>query len=184
MKTPIFASLLTIAAASALTAGPMMTPYDAMAQQSPTGMDSGCDAFEGGWAFAPYGLFLTPDADSDTTFGFGLQGEYFFSRYLGAAASAQWAEIEDESVGNYMVDAVARYPFPTACFAPYAFAGVGLFDAESTELLGRLGVGVDWRIYNGHGLFADWSYSIPGGGGGEDDLEDYQVIRFGVKIDF
>jgi hypothetical protein len=82
------------------------------------------------------------------------------------------------------VDAVARYPFPTACFAPYAFAGVGIFDGESTELLGRLGIGVDWRIYNGHGLFADWSYAIPGGGGGDDDVEDYQIIRLGLKIDF
>lgn len=184
MKTQLVTTILTIAGAAALQAGPMMTPYDAMAQQAPMPGPTGCEAFEGGWALAPFGLFLTPDSDTDTTFGFGLQGEYFFNRYLGLAASAQWGEVNDIDVGNYMADAVVRYPFPTACLAPYAFAGIGLIDAETTELLGRLGIGIDWRIYNGHGIFCDWSYAIPGGGGGDDDIEDYQLIRFGVKIDF
>lgn len=186
MKSTIATTLLSLAAASALTAGQMMSPYDAMAQQAPLPpQTTACEAFGGGWALAPYALFLTPDADMDTTFGFGISAEYFFNTYLGLAGSGQWAEIGDETYGNYVADFVARYPVGSLCLAPYAFAGIGLINGnDETNLLGRVGIGVDWRFYNGHGIFADWSYTAPGGGGGEDDWEDYQIIRMGVKIQF
>ena len=186
MKKSLLTTLITFVGAAGLQAGPMMAPYDAMSYPAPTPAPApiGCDAFEGGWALAPFGLFLTSDSDYDTTFGFGLQAEYFFNRFFGLAGSLQWAEVGDTDVGNYVIDGVVRYPFPTACLAPYAFAGIGVIDANTTEVLGRLGVGLDWRIFNGHGIFCDWSYGIPGGSGGEDGIEDYQIIRLGVKIDF
>jgi hypothetical protein len=182
MKTQITLTALALAAAGTLTAGPMMNSYDPLAGQAP-GAGGGCAAFDGGLAIAPYGLFLTPDAEVDNTLGLGIAAEYFFSSYLGGAFSAQWAEVEDDTIGNYVADFVARYPLQSVCLAPYAFGGVGIHSGDQTELLGRIGVGVDWRLYNNHGLFLDYSYTFPGGGGGADDVEDYQIIRLGVKID-
>jgi hypothetical protein len=34
------------------------------------------------------------------------------------------------------------------------------------------------------GIFADWTCAFPGGGVGEDDLEDYQIIRGGFRVNF
>jgi hypothetical protein len=51
-------------------------------------------------------------------------------------------------------------------------------------LLGRAGLGLEFRPTTAFGVFADWSYSFPGGGGGPDDIEDYQMIRAGIKIGF
>jgi len=34
------------------------------------------------------------------------------------------------------------------------------------------------------GLFGDWIYNFPGGGGGDDDFQDFQEVRFGLRFAF
>lgn len=184
MKTTKLVAAALLGAASTLVAGPMSSGKDGKVAIQPP-VATGCECFNGGWAFSGYGLFLTPDSEvEDDTFGGGIAAEYFFNQYVGVSALAQWADPSDSLVHNYAADLVLRYPVTTYCFAPYIFAGGGVHTNGETEIIGRAGAGVDIRILNCNGLFADWTYTFPGGGGGDDDIEDYQLVRLGVKVAF
>lgn len=181
MKVTSLIAAAVLGTAATLVAGPMSSGKDGkvtVTQQPPA--ETGCECFNGGWAFSAYGMFLTPDADiEDDVFGGGIAAEYFFNNYFGVSGFAQWADPGEALVHNYGADLVVRYPFTSLCFAPYAFIGGGVHTNSSTEFIGRGGVGVDVRLFDCNGLFADWTYTAPGG-----DLEDYQLIRLGVKVAF
>lgn len=183
MKSKLTLIAAFLGAASLLVAGPTDSGKSGkvVVTEPPA---TGCECFNGGWDLGAYGLYLSPDADTDETWGGGILAEYFFNRYVGLAGTAQWAEYEDTQVHNYALDAVFRYPIDSACIAPYAFIGGGVHCDGVTEAIGRLGVGLDWRIKDCYGLFVDYTYTLPGGGGGDDDLEDYQLIRLGMKFSF
>ena len=83
---------------------------------------------------------------------------------------------------NYTADLVLRAPIESAHIAPYLFAGGGAILEDSSEFLGRAGAGVEIRPTANFGIFADWVYNFPGGGGGDDDVEDYQMVRMGLKF--
>ncbi|CAN5751276.1 hypothetical protein BH11VER1_BH11VER1_34170 [soil metagenome] len=152
---------------------------------------SGGDCFAAGWELSVFGTYATPDADYGSGWGGGLGADYFFTKYVGIGADAMWIAVSHETnnsdltVGNYLVNAKFRLPFQATtgiCIAPYVTAGVGFFDTDKTsaEWLGRLGVGVEARFdaLHGVGIFGEWDYNLPGG----DDLEDYQLIRAGIRI--
>ncbi len=180
MKTTSLVVAALVGAASTLVAGPMSSGKDGKVTIQQPPVESGCDAFNGGWAFSAYGLFLTPDAEvEDDTFGGGLAAEYFFNQYFGVSALAQWADPGDSLVHNYAADLVVRYPITSLCIAPYAFVGGGVHTNSATEMIGRAGAGLDVRLFDNNGLFADYTYTMPGG-----DIEDYQLIRLGVKFAF
>jgi hypothetical protein len=180
MKSKLLLTAALLGAATSLVAGPMGSGKSSkvVVQEMPPA-PLGCEAFNGGWALSGYGLFLTPDAEYDDTFGGGIAAEYFFNPYFGLSGLAQWAEHDDTVGHNYAVDAVLRYPITSICVAPYLFAGGGVHTNSATESIGRAGVGLDWRFYQNSGLFVDWTYTFPGG-----DIEDYQIVRLGVKIGF
>jgi len=168
-------TVLAAAAAALLTAIPAMagTPVTTMS----TPVVDNVSNFDAGWTLSGFAAFVAPDSDIDETWGGGVQVDYFFGPYFGIAGSGTWSEAAD----LYYLDLTARVPFDWA--APYALAGVGVIDGEnSEEIMGRAGVGVDVRVWNGHGIFADWTYNFSGGGGGDDDLEDFQVVRFGLRF--
>jgi hypothetical protein len=180
MKLTTLTTVALLGAASTLVAGPMSSGKDGKVTVTQPPVETGCDAFNGGLAVSAYGLFLTPDAEvEDDTFGGGLGVEYFFNQYFGVAGSAQWADPGSGVVHNYSADAVVRYPITSICIAPYAFGGVGYHTNSHNEVIGRAGAGLDVRLWDANGIFADWTYTFPGG-----DLEDYQLIRFGVKFAF
>lgn len=180
MKLSTLATIALLGTASTLVAGPMSSGKDGKVQIVQPPVETGCDAFNGGLALSAYGLFLTPDADiEDDTFGGGIAVEYFFNPYFGIAGSAQWADPGESLVHNYSADAVVRFPITSICIAPYVFGGAGLHTNSSTEVIGRAGVGLDARLWNANGIFVDWTYTFPGG-----DLEDYQIVRLGVKFGF
>ena len=180
MKLTTLTSFALLGAASTLVAGPMSSGKDGKVTVVQPPVETGCDAFNGGLALSAYGLFLTPDAEfEDDTFGGGIGVEYFFNPYFGIAGSAQWADPGESLVHNYSADAVVRYPITSICIAPYAFGGVGVHTNSATEVIGRVGAGLDVRLWNASGIFADYTYTMPGG-----DVEDYQLIRFGVKFGF
>ena len=142
--------------------------------------------FGPGFHFGAHGLFLTPDAErADDTFGGGLNLDYFVTPFVGFQVAGAWADPgTDEVWHNYTLDLVLRAPFEAAHIAPYIFAGGGAIVEDNAEVLGRAGVGLEFRPTANFGVFADWIYNFPGGDGGEDDVEDYQMIRAGIKIGF
>lgn len=180
MKLSTLTTVALLGAASTLVAGPMSSGKDGKVTVTQPPVETGCECFNGGFAASVYGLFLTPDAEvEDDTFGGGIGVEYFFNPYFGVAASAQWADPGGGVVHNYSADAVFRYPITSICIAPYVFAGAGLHTNSATEAIARLGAGLDVRLWDCNGIFADYTYTMPGG-----DVEDYQLIRLGVKFGF
>jgi len=171
MKT----TLLTLTAA-ALLAVPAFAGSPTVAKNISTPVvDESC--FDAGWTLSGFAAFVSPDSDIDETWGGGVQVDYFFGPYVGVAASGTWSEAADV----YFADLTLRVPLDWA--APYALAGVGLLDGESDEeVVGRVGAGLDVRVWNCHGIFADWTYNFAGGGGGDDDIEDFQLVRFGLRF--
>lgn len=157
-------------------APPPMAPAPVMQEQ----------LFGPGWHLGAHGLFLTPDSDrKDDTFGGGVNVDYFFTSVVGTQLSASWADPgTDEIWHNYTLDLVLRAPIESAYIAPYVLGGGGVILEDSSDFLGRVGVGLEFRPMANLGIFTDWIYSFPGGGGGENDSEDYQMIRAGIKFGF
>ena len=141
--------------------------------------------FGPGWVASPYALFMTPDSDKvDDVWGGGIDCEYFFNSYVSLGIQGQWADVDGDLGQIYTAISTLRYPV-TSNIAPYIQGAIGYGDlAGSGDLLGSAAVGLDVRINEAWGMFADWTYAFPGGGGGEDDFEDYQLIRAGFRINF
>lgn len=167
-------------------------PYEMRPSPQPYASTQTAECFGAGWNLSVFGTYATPDADYDSGWGGGLGADYFFTKYVGIGVDAMWIAVSNETnnsdlnVGNYMVNATFRLPFQATtgiCVAPYAIAGMGFFDTDkaSAELLGRFGVGVEARFdaLGGIGIFGEWDYNMPGG---DDNLEDYQLIRAGIRI--
>ncbi len=169
---------------AALTGTALAGPYAPSTPMAP--MSAAPELFGPGWHFGGHGLFLTPDADlADDTWGGGLNVDYFISPFVGFQASASWADPGTSEVWhNYVLDLVVRYPIESAYLAPYLFIGGGAILEDDANILGRAGVGIEFRPTASFGIFADWCYNFPGGGGGSDDIEDYQMIRAGIKFGF
>jgi hypothetical protein len=142
--------------------------------------------FGSGLHLGAHAVFLTPDADrADDSWGGGVNVDYFFNANVGVQVSASWADPgTSEMWHNYTADLVLRAPIESWHIAPYIFAGGGAILEDSSEFLGRAGAGLEIRPTANFGIFADWIYNFPGGGGGHDDVEDYQMVRMGVKIGF
>ena len=175
--------ILTILIISTSLVGADNASADTWGQpQAPPLIDSS-SYFGPGLTVNPFGLYLAPDADrADDTFGGGFSFDYFFSRNIGVSASAAWADPgTDEVWHNYTIDLVLRAPIDSLNLAPYVLVGGGAILEDDSEILGRAGVGLDLRFSESFGIFGDWIYNFPGGSG---DLEDYQMIRVGVKFGF
>lgn len=142
--------------------------------------------FGSGFHIGGHALFLTPDADrGHDTWGGGVNVDYYFNPYFGLQTSGAWADPgTGETWHNYTLDLVLRAPVESAHFAPYVFVGGGAIVEDGAHVLGRAGVGIEFRPTSRFGIFADWVYNFPGGGGGSDDIEDYQMVRMGVKLGF
>lgn len=177
MKVPSILCATLALALSPLAAGPVGGGKTTMAPV-PAPQPSGCDCFGPGFTVNPYGLYMIPEGEYDEEFGGGVSLDYFFTRFVGVSGFAQWVAT-DSVTHNYGADLVLRYPIDSLCVAPYVLGGVGVHTNSETEFIGRLGAGIDWRIKDCIGVFADWTYTLPGG-----ELEDYQIIRLGMKFPF
>ena len=144
--------------------------------------------FGPGLEMSGYALFLTPDAEYDDSWGGGIALDYYFNTNFALGASAEWADVEapggSSSVGGVYA-ANATYRFPIGMVAPYLLVGGGVQDfGGSTEITARGGAGLQVALTSQFGLFGDWIYNFPGGGGGDDDFQDFQEVRFGLRFAF
>ncbi|MFK5922271.1 MAG: hypothetical protein QM496_08835 [Verrucomicrobiota bacterium] len=147
---------------------------------------SSAELFSPGFSASAFAAYLKPDGNlAEDTWGGGIGGEYFFTSMLGLAASGTWVDPgTDEIWHNYVTDVVFRIPFESLHIAPYALAGIGVIIEDDTSILGRAGAGIDMRFTPAFGIFSDWIYTFPSGGGRKANTEDYQFIRIGAKINF
>lgn len=132
--------------------------------------------YDGGFEFGIFGAGLFPESHYEDSLGGGVSLGYFYNENFGFDFSAAIFSTDSE-VHNYTIDAVYRLPFN--CIAPYVLAGGGVHTNGETEGLFRFGGGVDFRLFNGHSLFADGIYNLVGG-----DVDNYAVARLGLRFSF
>ena len=176
MNKTILALVGAVAAPVAMAGTPMSAPITPAAEPS---------LFNAGWVASPYALFLTPDSDaSDDVWGGGLNVEYYFNQFISLGAQGQWADVDGDLGQTYAAITTLRYPVTTH-IAPYIQGAFGWQDlGDTSDIFGSASAGVQFRVNEAWGLFADWTYAFPGGGGGDDDFENYQLIRAGFNVSF
>ncbi len=161
-------SLAAVLAVPAFAGQPMVSSGKTMATPM---VDKSC--FDAGWTLSGFAAYLIPDSDASETWGGGAQVDYFFGPYVGIAASGTWSDVAN----LYYADLTLRAPM--GIVAPYAIAGIGAGDVDGDwDLVARAGAGLDVRIWDCHGLFADWTYNWAD----NEEIEDFQIVRFGLRF--
>jgi hypothetical protein len=146
--------------------GPMPAP------SAPT-----CNCFEPGGQFSLYAAAFVGADDIDDSLGAGLAADYFFTRNLGVEGDATWG-FADSTIHTVNASAVLRFPITSACIAPYVLAGGGIHTDGVTEGTFHVGGGLDVRLKDCFGIFADARYTFA------QETDDYTVIRAGVRMNF
>ncbi len=136
-----------------------------------------CNCFEPGGAFSLYAAAFVGSDKFDDAMGAGLSASYFFTQNLGLEADATWG-FTDSTIHTVNASAVLRFPITSLCLAPYILAGGGLHTNGVTEGTAHLGAGIDVRLKDCFGVFADARYTWA------DEAGDYTVIRAGVRMNF
>jgi len=133
------------------------------------------------------GLFDTPRRGG----GGGLGVNYFFIRYLGIGVDADLDSAHHE-LWNATAKLIVRVPFDFGglCLAPYVYSGGGGAFANSqygndSASVGAfmLGGGLEYRITQNIGLFAEGRYTWAGESNSHPDLTAASG-RFGLRISF
>lgn len=170
--------LASLALAASASAGETYSSKSAKAVVPPP-VAAGCDCFGPGFALGIYGAGILPDSgNEDDSLGGGVLGEYFFNEFIGVQGSYGLFATDSE---HHEFDAalVLRYPITSICVAPYVMGGAG-YSANSDENWNWfVGGGIEARLseVNCLGIFADGAYHW-----GEDDSEDFTIVRIGLKF--
>jgi len=131
--------------------------------------------------------------------GGGVGLNFFFARYIGISAEGNWwngaragwehadgrsfstgdnhHEVTHQVTGNLIL----RYPveMDNFCFAPYIFGGGGgVFDGRSTGFADA-GTGIEFRLTQHLGIFADWRWNFMG-----KYRNDVDTSRAGIRFVF
>lgn len=134
-----------------------------------------CNCFEPGGQFSLYAAALV-GSDEDAA-GAGFAVDYFFTRNVGVEFDATWA-FTDSTVHTFNGSLVLRAPIVSACIAPYALVGGGFHTDGTNEGTVHAGGGIDIRLANCFGIFADARYTWA------DKTGDYTIIRSGIRLNF
>jgi hypothetical protein len=155
--------------------------------------------------FGSYGATFNHNtaAIGNHSWGGGVDGEYFPLQYVGVALEGNFFnEVPGDFFGSTVTgNVILRYPldlvFPSVHLAPYAFGGVGgIFNQSSTftrvtfgnnlhrsgskdEVLGDVGVGLEYRFTPHIGLFGDTRYDFVDG-----PKNNFLLTRFGIRYAF
>jgi hypothetical protein len=107
---------------------------------------------------APHGHY-----SDDTLYGGGLAVDYFFTENLGIGMDGYWLD-DDSVIHSYNVNLTARTTVLTECLAVYGIVGGGVFTNGSTYGSFHAGGGLEYRLTESFGLFADARYKWLDGG--------------------
>lgn len=136
-----------------------------------------CNCFEPGGQFSLYAAAFLGAKDSSDSAGAGFAADYFFTRNLGVEADATWG-FADSTIHTFNGSVVLRLPITSACIAPYILGGGGFHTDGVSEGTLHLGGGVDVRLKDCFGVFADARYTWA------DETDNYTVVRAGVRMNF
>jgi outer membrane protein W len=116
-------------------------------------------------------------ADLDDAFGGGIALDYFFTENIGIEGSYSIFGTES-AVHQLSGSLVFRLPIKSLCLAPYALAGGSFHTDGVNQGTWHVGAGLDSRIANCVGIFADAQYNWT------EDTSDYTTVRGGVRFGF
>jgi hypothetical protein len=147
-----------------------------------------CDCFQAGTAnlsFYAAGLISGSSSSSshhggsefDGSIGGGIALDYFFTENVGVSGDATWLA-EDSAVHLFSGSVILRAPIKSACLAPYIMAGGGFHTDGVSQGILHAGGGIDFRIANCWGIFADARYNWAS------ETDDYSVVRGGLRMSF
>lgn len=176
MKNATTTLLATIALAGISHAGPSYGKAPVSKGPVPLPAPT-CNCFEPGGQFSLYGAGLVGASDIDDSFGAGIAADYFFTPFVGVEADATWA-FADTTVHAFTGSVVLRYPIVSACIAPYILGGGGFHTDGVKQGTFHAGGGLDVRLANCFGIFADARYTWA------QDTDDYTIIRAGIRMNF
>lgn len=120
---------------------------------------------------------LYDGAGLDAGFGGGLALTHFATENLGVSAGAYWWE-GSSVIHSVTGSVIYRQPFQDLCLAPYVYGGVGGHFDSVNQISGHLGAGVEYRVCEGFGIFADYRYTWA------DETEDWNLYSLGVRVLF
>ena len=126
-----------------------------------------------------FALYANPKGNGILSDGWGggIGGSYFLNEYVGLMGRAYWWDA-DPVIHSITGSAILRYPFQSLCLAPYAYGGIGGHFDSVNQVGAHLGVGLEFRMTENIGVFADWNYTWA------DETEDWDVISFGLRFVF
>jgi len=106
--------------------------------------------------------------------GIGVGVNHFFTPWLGIGADTGVDKFDWPNHFNGSV--MFRYPIEKWHLAPYFFTGVGRQFHDVSQWTWHFGGGVDYRLNQKTGLFADLRETMP------DVSRDFMLWRFGVRF--
>ena len=102
-------------------------------------------------------LFKTNIRHGDWGGGVGLN--YFFTREIGIGGDINMPANGGKLIDNAYGQLIARFPICDTGFAPYVFGGGGRQIEPSWQWEGHAGVGIEYRLNPGWGVFTDARYT-------------------------
>ena len=93
-------------------------------------------------------------------FGGGLGLSYFLTKYFGVGIDDTLSSLNGNghTYNSTQADIIARLPIESLHLAPYALVGGGATWGTKSQGDGNVGVGLEYRINHGLGVFADSRY--------------------------
>jgi hypothetical protein len=93
-------------------------------------------------------------------FGGGLGVNYFLTKYFGIGVDDTLSSLNGNghTYNSTQADIIARLPIESWHLAPYALVGGGATWGTKSQGDGNVGVGAEYRINRGVGIFADSRY--------------------------
>jgi hypothetical protein len=123
-----------------------------------------------------------PAEKSDNAFGAGINLTYYVTENIALEYSYSWLNTRSDRHINAL-DLLYRFPLGNSCWAPYLMGGAGLNSDGTTVGVYRAGAGIEYRLANCVGIFADYSHNWVAGGD-EGWGNDFNIGRAGLRIPF
>ena len=110
--------------------------------------------------------------------GAGAGLTYYATRYVGIGADAYSENTQHSFVNDASGNLYIRLPLDAVHLAPYVYGGGGRQFDPSLATFGQVGAGVEIRLTQHLGLFADARYVMP------EHVGNFGVGRAGLRITF